>query len=356
MVPMLKGSDFMTKIPPKPVRIVVAGCGSMSHAWISYALARDDCRIVGLVDPNPEALSQISRQYGLSEAMRGSDLSEVIRKTNANLVFCLAVPSAHDDIAMTAFCENCAVMSEKPLAENMTQAHKMIAAAKEKNLFFAVMQNRRYLRQIRSCRALIEKGLIGQPGYMGADFFLGPHFGGFREFMDSPLLLDMAIHTFDQARFLLNAKATSVYCHEFNPPGSWYQGNAAAVSIFTMDDGTVFCYRGSWCAIGCETSWESEWRITGSRGTLRWDGHGMPWAEILPQEEASADPEKASFIHIDGPEVWHGREGHEGCLDALFSALFSGQPAETQAEDNQYSLAMVMGAIESSRTGQKIQL
>ena len=37
--------------------------------------------------------------------------------------------------------------------------------------------------------------------------------------MDSPLVLDMAIHTFDQARFITGANPISVYCHEFNPPG-----------------------------------------------------------------------------------------------------------------------------------------
>ena len=41
--------------------------------------------------------------------------------------------------------------------------------------------------------------------------------------MESPLLLDMAIHTFDQARFITGADALSVYCHEFNPAGSWYR-------------------------------------------------------------------------------------------------------------------------------------
>ena len=41
--------------------------------------------------------------------------------------------------------------------------------------------------------------------------------------MESPLILDMAIHTFDQARFITGADPVSVYCHEFNPPGSWYK-------------------------------------------------------------------------------------------------------------------------------------
>lgn len=351
----------MTQIPELPVRIVVAGCGGMSHAWIDYVLTRRDCRIVGLVDPDPDALQRIRQKYAFTEIASGPDLAAVIRQTGAGLVFNLAIPAAHYAIAMTAFQENCAVMSEKPLAENLTQADALVAKAKALGLFFGIMQNRRYLRQIRSCRQLIDDGLIGTPGYVGADFFLGPHFGGFRDLMDSPLLLDMAIHTFDQARFLTGAKAESVYCHEFNPPGSWYRGNAAAIAIFTLDNGVVFCYRGSWCALGCQTSWEADWRITGSSGSILWDGRSMPRAEILKQDgdrQSSGEQPARKFIAdldlVTGRDTWDGQEGHPGCLDALFSALLAGRAAETDGADNRHSLAMVMGAIESARTGQKV--
>ncbi|MDW7659303.1 MAG: gfo/Idh/MocA family oxidoreductase, partial [Bacillota bacterium] len=159
------------------------------------------------------------------------------------------------------------------------------------------------------------------------------------------------------ARFIIGSNAKSVFCHEFNPPGSWYQGNASAIAIFTMQNGTVFCYRGSWCAVGCQTSWESDWRITGSNGSVLWDGRSMPWAEVPRpaggQSEAKFLPD---LIRVDGSEAWNGQEGHAGCLDALFDALLAGRPAETDGADNRHSLAMVMGAIESARTGQQVSI
>ena len=50
--------------------------------------------------------------------------------------------------------------------------------------------------------------------------------------MPHVLLLEMAIHTFDAARLILGADPVSVYCKEWNPPGSWYKQNASAVAIF----------------------------------------------------------------------------------------------------------------------------
>ena len=101
--------------------------------------------------------------------------------------------------------------------------------------------------------------------------------------MGSPLLLDMAIHTFDAARYLSSADPVSVYCEEFNPPWSWYAGDAAATAIFEMTGGLRYTYRGSWCSEGHHTAWESEWRAVGPNGTATWNGQDAPVAEIVAE-------------------------------------------------------------------------
>jgi predicted dehydrogenase len=93
---------------------------------------------------------------------------------------------------------------------------------------------------------------------------MGPHFGGFRESMRHVLLLDMAIHTFDAARFLSGEDALAVYCHETNPRGTWYEHGASATAVFEMTNGVTFTYRGSWCAEGLGTGWGADWRIIAS--------------------------------------------------------------------------------------------
>jgi hypothetical protein len=53
------------------------------------------------------------------------------------------------------------------------------------------MQNRRYNKSTRAYRDLV--GSVDQIRFLCADFFLGPRFGGFRDAMESPLILDMAM-------------------------------------------------------------------------------------------------------------------------------------------------------------------
>lgn len=336
-------------------KIVVAGCGGMARTWVEYAIAREDAEIVALVDIKAEFAQAMADRYGLGSAGIYTDLAQAIADTGADVVFDVTIPASHFTVCSTALRAGSHVFGEKPMAATMEEARELIRIADETGRSFAVMQNRRYDANIRALRGLIASGTIGKVGYVGADFFIGAHFGGFRDAMDSPLILDMAIHTFDQARFVTGAAPVSVYCHEFNPPGSWYAGNAAAICIYELSDGSVFCYRGSWCAEGAHTSWESEWRVTGERGTAIWDGRGAPYAEIVAPGDQDGKFHR-DLTTVSAAFEWQGRSGHHGCLDEMFASLSEGRRAETDCRDNIKSMAMVLGAIESAKTGQKIDL
>jgi predicted dehydrogenase len=334
-------------------RVLIAGCGGMANKWVEYALERPDTEIVGLVDISEANAKKLAERHGLS-APFFTDVREGARAASANLVFDTTIPEVHKTIALAAFEAGCNVMSEKPMAASLADAKEGAAAGETAGRFYAIMQNRRYLRHIRSYRDLLREGTIGKVGFVSADFFIGAHFGGFRDAMKSPLILDMAIHTFDQARFITGADPVSVYCHEFNPHGSWYDGNAAAICIFEMSDGSVFNYRGSWCAEGAPTSWESSWRVAGTKGTAIWDGHGMPYAEVVKPAEGHVFMN--AFERVEARPSELAREGHDGCLDEMFAALSEGRKAETDYTDNMMSMKMVFGALESAALGQKIDL
>lgn len=339
----------------KQHRIVVAGCGGMSNVWIKELLKRDDALVVGLVDVHIGQAEKVRDAFGLACGVY-TGLTEAITGTGADLVIDVTIPDSHFEISTTAMKQGCHVFGEKPMAATMEQARTIIETADATGRSLSVMQNRRYDVNIRALHELIASGTIGRPGMINADFFLGPHFGGFRDVMESPLILDMAIHTFDQARFIAGADPVSVYCHEFNPPGSWYAGNASAVCIYEMSDGSVFSYRGSWCAEGAPTSWEAEWRIIGEKGTAIWDGVEAPYAEVVNAGEQAEQKFMRDTVRVEAPLRWNGKPGHEGCLDEMFLALKEGRPAETDCRDNIHSMAMVLGAIESAKSGRKVML
>ena len=48
-----------------------------------------------------------------------------------------------------------------------------------------------------------------------------------------------------------------------------------------MSDGALFTYRGSWCAEGMETSWNGNWRLVGTLGTVLYEQDRDPVGEIV---------------------------------------------------------------------------
>ena len=339
-------------------RIAIAGCGMVSDEWITAVADREDCVIAAfVVGSNVENAKQKAEKYGLAANVY-LDLAKAIEKENINLVFDLSPPEFHYHTVTTALKAGCHVFGEKPLSNSLEDAYKMVACAEETGNEYFVMQNRRYIPELYALKNFLQDGSLGNVGQLSANFQLDPHFGGFRDEMDSPLIADMAIHTFDAARFILGKDPISVYCCEFNPSWSWYKGDANAICIFEMEDGVFFDYRGSWCANGLNTSWESEWRVSCAKGSAFWDGTKEAYYEVASETiktGLSGDEEEEAIIELIDP-IPMERTKHQACIDEMFDALNNGTRPQTDCRDNIKSLEMVFKAIESSRTGKKVVL
>jgi predicted dehydrogenase len=238
------------------------------------------------------------------------------------------------------------------MAETMAQARRMVNAAEAAGKIYAVTQSRRPNPGLRTVQRALGSGVIGNIHTINADFYIGAHFGGFREEMEHVLLLDMAIHSFDQARSLSGLDPVAVYCREYNPPGSWYRHGASAMAIFEMEGGALFNYRGSWCAEGANTSWECTWRIVGDRGTLLWDGEDRISAFTADPGEGLLWPVRE--LKIEPVVLPQEKRGHAGVFGDFIRALREGTRPETDCRDNIKSLAMVFASIESARTGARV--
>lgn len=332
---------------------MIAGCGSQGRRWLE-TLAGLDAEVVGLVDPDLGAAARARADFGLDGAAVGDDLAAMLARTGAEAVFDVATPGARAAVVRTGLAAGAHVLSEKPMATSLREAREIVDAAATAGRLHAVAQNRRYVPGVRRMRAFLASGAIGEPTGLHADFFLGPHFGGFREAMDHPLLLDMAIHTFDAARYVMGRAPVAVTAVETNPPGSWYAGGGSATAVFEFDDGASFTYRGSWCAEGLPTSWESAWRAIGTRGTMTWDGHEGFAAEAVTGEAGFFRP--VAPVAVPTLEVTAKAEGLKSVIAEFLDAVAGGPEPETVGRDNILSLAMTLGAIESARTGRRVTL
>jgi len=336
-------------------RAALIGCGAMSRAWFEAAKTIDGLEIVGVADIDTDRAAARASEFGLGEVVVAAGIEDLLARAEPEILFDVVVPRARHHVVSTALAAGCHVLSEKPMAESLDQARDLVARARAADRLHVVIQNRRYLAAPRRIRRLIASGAIGEVTSIHCDFFLGPHFGGFREEMDHVLLLDMAIHTFDAARFLAGAEPEGVYCREWEPKNSWYKQGSSAAAIFEFGDGVIFNYRGSWCADGLGTSWESAWRITGTKGSLVWDGHDDIRAEIATGAIKGLFSEVAA-VEIPPLDPSDRTGGHLGLVQDFIAATRGGPVPETVGSQNIRSLAMVFGAIESATTGRRVEI
>ncbi len=330
-------------------RVVVVGAGSISDAWFPPLLA-EKVEIVAVVDLRLETAEAKIKQYGLS-AQAATDLAPVLKSAKPDFVLDLTVPESHHAVTIAALRAGAHVLGEKPLALTMAEAREMVHVAEATGKLYLVNQNRRWDPKHEAVRRVLAAGTIGDITTVNCDFYLGVHFGGFREEMASPLLLDMAIHHFDLARFFTGANAVSVYAKEFNPKGSWYRGDVAASCIFEMSDGIIFTYRGSWCSEGFNTSWNGDWRIIGSQGTLLYQQDEDPRTQVVACEDPIFQ-RPLKDIPVPVPDM--PATGMHGALREMLTYLRTGTIPQTECHDNIKSLAMVLSAIESSRAGHPV--
>ncbi|MCE5279147.1 MAG: Gfo/Idh/MocA family oxidoreductase [Planctomycetaceae bacterium] len=331
-------------------KAVVVGAGGISGAWFP-PLKAEKINIVGIVDLDVERAKKRLADYQL-ECPVGTDLADMLKKTRPDFVVDLTIPEAHCAVTCTALKAGCHVIGEKPMASSMAEARKMCATAKATKKMYMVSQSRRWQGNETRVRKTLQKNRIGTLTTFNCDFYIGAHFGGFRDAMDSPLILDMAIHQFDLARYMTGTDPVAVYAKEFNPKGSWYKGDVSAMAIFEMTNGVMFCYRGSWCSEGCHTSWNGDWRFIGDKGTLLYHHDQVPTGQVIQNKEGFF--RQLKDITADEAPMKFG--GMHGALREMLAFIRTGKKPQTACDDNIKSLAMVHGVIESSKTGKRVKL
>jgi predicted dehydrogenase len=329
------------------MKVLIVGAGGMGQAWARNIASNDRCSLVGWVDSWPDAARAATEKLGFEGVVWGQDLERVAAETLPDFVVNVTSPEAHCEITLRSLAIGLPILGEKPMAVNIQEARSMVEASARAGKLCMISQSRRYDPGLISLRQGISKNL-GRLGSLDVDFYIGAHFGGFRDEMESPLLLDMAIHTFDEARFLSGADPISVIADEYNPVWSWYKGSASASAVFEMSNGLRFNYRGSWCAEGLSTSWDGDWRAVGEFGSALWKDNGDVTLALAESSDAFIRPTKRSTVEQNPVD-----RGIAGSLNEFLNALEFGSTPQCEASDNIKSLAMVLAAKEASRTGSR---
>lgn len=155
----------------KPVRIAVVGAGVMGQAHLQAAKQCPGVEISALVDPAPAAF-ELAARIGA----RHHDSLEVMLERDRPDALVLATPNhLHASHALMCIAAGLPILLEKPLATDLAEGEKILAAATASNARVLVGHHRAHSPIMAGALELINSGRLGRlVAVTGSATFLKP--------------------------------------------------------------------------------------------------------------------------------------------------------------------------------------
>lgn len=325
------------------LRMILVGVGGFGTSWASIIQQDPRWILAAVIDTDEKALTTVEKSLALSSSYMFSDPFSAFKEAQADAVLIATPPDTHKQIILSALEAGFHVLSEKPLAANIEEAKELREKIPHYPRRFMVSQNYRWQREMVTLKQMIERGSIGEIGYINWEFNKSWRFGGWREELAEVLIEDMSIHHFDLMRYLTGKNCVRLYARSFNPSWSWFQGKSSATVIMEFEGGIHINYFGSWVGQGRQTDWRGSFHIAGTKGAIHRDSSGI-----------TVISEGRMYTLTETDMVQLRCEEREYALEGFRQAILKNRIPETNVEDNFQSFAIVCAAIQSCRIRQPV--
>ncbi len=239
----------------KPIRVLVVGCGNMgaSHAT-AYQLI-DEFAICGIVSTGNSKVV-LNERLGGGYALY-NDFETALNDTKPDAVCISTYPDTHESFALMAFERGCHVFMEKPIADTVEGAKRVMAAAQkaEKKLVVGYI-----LRHHPSWEKFVELAQgLGKPLVMRMNLNQQSHgvmWTVHRNLMKSlSPIVDCGVHYIDVMCQMTRSKPTQVNAIGARltndiPAGNYNYGQLQ----IRFEDGSVGWYEAGWGPMMSETA------------------------------------------------------------------------------------------------------
>jgi predicted dehydrogenase/ADP-ribose pyrophosphatase YjhB (NUDIX family) len=314
------------------MKVLLVGLGSFGAGWYGRIVRDHPALQIAVVDTDPARAERIT-DPGIPFY---SSLEEAIVEEQPTFVLNATPPDSHTTVNHIAFDHSLPVLCEKPIAEDYEDAVWIVARAEQEGIPFMIAENYRRAPAMRTARALIAAGAIGDLSTMHCALHQPyrtdkPYFCRMRH----PFLVDVVVHHLDLMRYLAQAEGRRVLAHSYRPLGSWHSGNLALTLSLELEGGVHASLAGSLLTQGTPTGWPGRWRIEGTGGTI------------------AVEHDVVRLTRNGAPPAVHGSAaaGTGGPLADFVRVLSGEEGVETLAADYVRTQALVYHAQQSSERG-----
>ncbi|RDK05407.1 Gfo/Idh/MocA family protein [Cupriavidus lacunae] len=219
------------------IDIAVIGVGVIGKRHIQEILDNDECRLVAIADPSPEAESYASSL----EVALYREYRELLDEVRVDAVIICTPNHAHVEVATACIERHIPVLVEKPIADDLASARALAKASRIAGVPVLVGQHRRHNPMIRAAKRAIVDGRIGRIvvanimclAYKPDAYFDVPwrrRAGG------GPILINM-IHEIDLVRYLCGEISAVQATSSRRTRG--HEVEDSAVCMLELENGTI---------------------------------------------------------------------------------------------------------------------
>ncbi len=355
-----------------PIRVLCVGAGHMgrSHALAYHRI--DGFEICGIVTRSAESRRALNEELGGGYAEFG-DFYEALRDTKPDAVSISTYPDTHAEYAEAAFEAGCHVFIEKPLAENVVEAERIVAKARatERKLVIGYI-----LRHHPSWIKFIEVShTLGKPLVMRMNLnqqSFGANWKTHKNLMSSiSPVVDCGVHYVDVMCQMTRSKPVRVSGIGARLTDELPEGkiNYGALQV-TFEDGSVGWYEAGWGPMMSEVAFFVK-DVVGPKGCVsivadkagsegqsaNVDAHTQ--TQALRVHHSGLDGE-GNFVKADEMIRLDDEPDHDGLChreqEFFLKAILEDVDLSDHMDDAVASMRIVEAADESFRTGKTIDL
>lgn len=334
------------------IRVAVLGAGAIAqNSHIPGYGAAENCDLVAIADPQQSCLDAVRKTY--SFAREYADFRELLAAEKVDVVSVCLPNALHTDAACMALESGADVILEKPVALTEADALRIQDAVKSSGRKLAVCFSHRFNNMVRAAKEALDAGKIGEPymirirfahggpypGWAKSDWFYNPEQAG------GGALLDMGIHAINLAEYFLGEiSAVKAVCGTLRKD-------------IPLDDNASLLLRFARQAFGyLEVSWTSK---AGFSGVEICGDEGAICVDYAAGETvltAGAAKPDGSFAMEKTVLATRGDSAWKSQMEEFIACLTDGREFPFGIEEGISSLRVALGAYESNRSGQEIQL
>ena len=149
----------------RPVRVGLIGCGGivrLNHAP-GYRAIPELVRIAALADPAGDSRGRSGEMLAVPPDRRYADYREMLERAELDAVTIATPHHLHAEQAIDAAAAGVAVISEKPMATSVEQAHEVLTAVRRHGVPYTVVHNFLFTPGMERARSLLADGAAGTP-------------------------------------------------------------------------------------------------------------------------------------------------------------------------------------------------